>query len=156
VTVGGALKLGTTSPMSLSASGTTLLLSGGLSAAGGISATELNVTGVVNIGSDTRLYRGAAGQLRTDNDLLVTGSVRLPGATLFGGNTQYTFARPTSTSSAIGATTFLLGQTGSGVSLRGGDLVLDGGSGSTAGQLRLGVHSDSVLVRFRLRFFFVG
>jgi hypothetical protein len=79
----------------------------------------------------------------TANTLVVEGSTGLTGPVLLGNSAAYTLTRPRSTV-GTGAGTFVRGQDG--LNAAGGDLMLDGGTGSVAGTVVIGSQSTSVTV----------
>lgn len=145
--VQGDLSLGSDGTTVLSGALSTLQTSASLSAGGAVTAAQLQVpaAGRLGIGSDVSLYRGAANELRTDNNLVVSGSTALRGAVVFGSDSAFTYAR--AVPAAVGgatSSTFVLGQSANGAGY-GGDLAIDAGTGSLKhGALRIGSLADSV------------
>jgi hypothetical protein len=113
---------------------------------------ELTGTSAVRFASDTNLIRAASGVLRTDGALQVGTSLEVQGTSLVLGSagTAFTVSLP---QAASGRTIAIRGQAATAGA--GGDLLLDAGTGTTAGavlvgglasQVQLGVAGRTVAV----------
>ena len=138
-----------TATTSLSAASVTVandINAGSATLSGALSAQSVSVSGTVSVTGAFTSAAASVGSLSTAGTVSVGGSATMVGSILLGGNSAYTMARATNTASTNGFATVLIGQRAGHAQSLGGDLILEAGTGGTAGVVRVGQLASAVLL----------
>jgi hypothetical protein len=117
-----------------------------VSVTAGVAAATVSVSGGLTAASLSTGGVASAAGISTSGALTVAGSTALRGSVQVGTGTEFTLGRAARGAVAAGTTTYVQGQAGGGAACAGGNLVLDAGTGGTAGLVYVGRSSEGVVI----------
>ena len=153
----GSVVIGlTAASITMGRSGKTTTVLGGVAAAaltvsGPVTASSLSSGGVLTSAGLSSSGPVTSSAISASGTVTARGSMLLAGSMQLGDDSMFTISRTVYSLSSNARSTFVLGQPAGHQLSSGGDLILDAGTGATAGTLRLGTASGSVLIGSLLR-----